>query len=34
MKTARMFLSVYALYRQCNPRAVAFRVAWRAVRRG
>lgn len=34
MKTARMFLSVYALYRKCNPRAVAFRVAWRAIKRG
>lgn len=32
MNTARMFLSVYRLYRTCNPRAVAFRMAWRAVR--
>lgn len=34
MKTARMFLSVYRLYRQCNPLPVALRMAWRAIKRG
>ena len=34
MKTARMFMAVYRLYRTRNPRAVAFRVAWRAARMG
>lgn len=34
MNTARMFLSVYRLYRSCNPMPVALRVAWRSVRRG
>lgn len=34
MNTARMFISVYRLYRSCNPRRVALRVAWRAVRKG
>ena len=34
MKTARMFLSVYRLYRTCNPRSAAFRTAWHAIRKG
>lgn len=34
MTRARMFLSVYRLYRTCNPRAVAFRTAWHAIRKG
>lgn len=31
MTRARMFLSVY---RTCNPRSVAFRTAWHAIRKG
>jgi hypothetical protein len=34
MTKARMFLSVYRLYRTCNPRRVAFSAAWSAVKRG
>jgi hypothetical protein len=34
MNTARMFLSVYRLYRTCNPRRVAISAAWSAIRRG
>lgn len=34
MKRLREAIQLYRIYRQCNPRAVAFRVAWRAVRRG
>ena len=34
MNTARMFLSVYRLYRACNTRSVAFRTAWHAIRKG
>lgn len=34
MNAARMFLSVYRLYRTCNTRSVAFRTALRAIRKG
>jgi len=26
--------ATYRLYRSCNPRRVALRVAWRAIKRG
>lgn len=32
MNRLRDFISVYRLYRRWNPRRVAFKAAWRAVR--
>ncbi len=26
--------ATFRIYRQCNPRRVALRVAWRAIKRG
>ena len=34
MKRLREAIALYRLYRTCNPRAVAFRAAWRAIRKG